>query len=843
MTDATGPGGEWRPHLVIPNQPTQEAFQRRGGGGSPGKLYSIPNQAQHAADLRGELESAVLASQHARGGWADDLQSDGVVLAVEGWPGGFELALESLDLRSSKVELLSVTLEGNGRPEHAIVLVPYNKVEIFFKRLHQYANEHTLKGRPKNEPLLANIQAMSVAAIPQLWTDAAPFPDGDELIWWELWLRRTGDEARVLASVAERFGWEAAQESVLFPRRFVTAVRARASELGSALGSRLPIAELRQPRLSQSPAELPLGVQRELVADLAGRLIAADGSSPTVCLLDTGVHRHSLLAASLEPRDILHVVGPDGVDRSGHGTELAGLALLGELTEPLTSGLNIELAHRLESVKILPDPGMPANPRRIWASVTASGVAAPEVDHPTRRRVFCLANSDHGYNDDGRPTSWSATVDALAFGTDIAPTAQGVELLSAPNPNSSRLIVVAAGNVRDGFAANYLDRCDTLPVEDPAQAWNALTVGAYTELLDIPTDPSFTGWTPLARSGDLSPFSRTSMTYRKPWPKKPDIVLEGGNVLMSPAGTSFDTPETLSLVTTSRREPFDEPLTVTRETSAAAAQAARLAAIASSRYPSLWPESLRGLLVHSAEWTEAMRDAIRAAPSQPQRRQLIRRYGFGVPTEDSVLRSASSAVTLIAQSTIRPFVTSGADTKLREMNLHELPWPRKELLALGDTQVRLRVTLSYFIEPNPSARGWKGRYQYASHGLRFGVRHPGESLAEFRRRLNKLAVLEEAGAAPPQTGQRIRWFVGETARNLGSLHADMWKGTAADLADCGIIGVFPVGGWWKLNNQRERTEIPVRYCLLVSLMTPAVGIDLYSPIAAQIRVPIAIDTQ
>ena len=55
------------------------------------------------------------------------------------------------------------------------------------------------------------------------------------------------------------------------------------------------------------------------------------------------------------------------------------------------------------------------------------------------------------------------------------------------------------------------------------------------------------------------------------------------------------------------------------------------------------------------------------------------------------------------------------------MHLHDLPWPRDVLEDLGETPVEMRVTLSYFIEPNPSRRGHRSRYRYESHGLRFDV--------------------------------------------------------------------------------------------------------------------------
>jgi hypothetical protein len=146
------------------------------------------------------------------------------------------------------------------------------------------------------------------------------------------------------------------------------------------------------------------------------------------------------------------------------------------------------------------------------------------------------------------------------------------------------------------------------------------------------------------------------------------------------------------------------------------------------------------------------------------------------------------------------------------------------------------------VEPNPSSRGWQGRYRYASHGLRFDVKRPTESLDEFQRRISNEAAREEAGSAPRTSGSDDRWEIGTRTRNAGSLHADIWTGTGAELADSGYIGITPVGGWWKDNNRRDRVGLPVRYALLVSLRTEAVAADIYTLIAAQIGIPVAIAT-
>jgi hypothetical protein len=165
---------------------------------------------------------------------------------------------------------------------------------------------------------------------------------------------------------------------------------------------------------------------------------------------------------------------------------------------------------------------------------------------------------------------------------------------------------------------------------------------------------------------------------------------------------------------------------------------------------------------------------------------------------------------------------------MREMHVHLLPWPAETLAQLGETQVRLRVTLSYFIEPNPARLGWRTRHRYQSHGLRFDVKTPEESFDEFRKRLNK-AALEEGEKKPPTTSDSPRWLLGDRNRHRGSLHADVWEGTAADLAARGVIGIYPVSGWWKDQPKHDRSEAGVRYALIVGIETDAEGVDVWTP--------------
>jgi hypothetical protein len=153
----------------------------------------------------------------------------------------------------------------------------------------------------------------------------------------------------------------------------------------------------------------------------------------------------------------------------------------------------------------------------------------------------------------------------------------------------------------------------------------------------------------------------------------------------------------------------------------------------------------------------------------------------------------------------------------------------------------MRVTLSYFIEPNPSRRGWQGKFRYQSHGLRFAVKGASETEGRFNQRINKLER-EEAeldSAESMSDPDRMDWEIGAQLRARGSLHSDVWTGTAAALADKSHVAVFPVGGWWKDWNGSERAGVSVPYSLIVSIRpldAIAAEIDFYTPIQVAIAV-------
>jgi Subtilase family len=818
------------PHLYLRGSGRPEPYTTKN---RPGR-NQLPQRERfaHAALLSAAVKEALAIAELGRAE-----RDPGLLAGTPGFyldfeiPAGAETAAELLENRRKHIELVAFRQESESAPALATVFVPDSAADHFRNKIEEYRTQNTqprklkdphaeLKpGRPKNEDLIARINNIRLAAVRSVYTDdPVLLPVAGESTWWEVWIRQGYIEA--FQSVATRLELLVEPHRLVFPDREVRLVYTDIETLGRLYLNSSSVAEIR--RAKDTPALFVSWSNVEQAAwagDLAERVVAPESGDVAVCVLDTGTTQaHPLLAPGLDANDV-HKYDPtwaDG-DQHGHGTNMAGTVLYGDLMPLLEANGSVPLTHSLESVKILPDQG--ENEPKLYGAITAESIARAEIAAPDRHRAVCLAvTSDIGTNR-GRPSSWSAAIDQLSFGDEM----------------TSRLVLISAGNIREGLCqSQYPARNEAESIENPAQAWNSITVGAFTQKANL-VDPSYTGWQPIAPPGDLCPTSRTSLVWERHWPIKPDILMEGGNWAAS--GDQCDCPDDLGLLTT-YRDPAIRHFDIFRDTSAATAMAGNLVGRILAAMPQRWPETIRALIIHSAEWTLTMRQQFNAAVSEQQKRSLMRKYGYGVPSYKRAVLSAMNDLTLIAEDELQPFWKDGGTIKTRDMNLHDFPWPRTQLEELGGTEVELRVTLSYFIEPNPGERGWLRRHRYPSHALRFAVKRALESVDEFRRRINAAALAEEEGLAPVPAGAD-NWYLGRI-RNVGSIHSDYWRGTAAELAQRSAIGVYPIGGWWKENPQHKRYDRRVRYALTVSIRAINGAVDIYTPVQTQITVPTAV---
>ena len=143
----------------------------------------------------------------------------------------------------------------------------------------------------------------------------------------------------------------------------------------------------------------------------------------------------------------------------------------------------------------------------------------------------------------------------------------------------------------------------------------------------------------------------------------------------------------------------------------------------------------------------------------------------------------------------------------------------------------MKVTLSYFIEPNLTGKAATRPDTYRSFGLRFDMKKRGETEARFRSRIS--ASQEKDGTE--SDSEQSYWLLGPKAVQAGSLHCDLWRGYAADLALHDAIAVYPVGGWWKSHTGQRRITDKARYALIISISAPGQSVDLYSEITALVE--------
>lgn len=839
--------GRNKSHFYFNGHGQSEDFTSPSTGGGSGKLPTR-DRALHAAKLKTAIHDALaLGDQLIQ---ARDPE-------IEGGTSGYYLEIdvdasnpavvEKLEARQGKEQIELVSVRQHPEDEarlSATVFVPESKSGHYVQRIDAYETEDNVtyekddegnrvlrdgqpvekSRRPKNQALVAAMEDARLGQVKSLFTGRpASYPAPDRDIWWEVWLR--SNRRHVFFRAAAAVGMESRQHILDFAERDVLLARGTAEQLGQIVSNTDAIAELRL--ATDTPSQFMLmdgGEQYDWAQELADRIVPPSDDAPAVCLLDSGsTRRHPLIGPGLAAADQqawdqgLPVEDVSQEPWGGHGTEMSGVSLYGDLTELIAGQGAVALSHKLESVKILPDVG--ANPPELYGHITASAISLPEIEAPFRERAFCLAVTSADTYITGRPSSWSARLDELAYGEGEA----------------QRFITVSAGNIASPYPANeYLNQNDVSGIENPAQAWNVLTVGATTEKLNV-TDQTYDGWEVVDAGGDLSPASRTSLPWSQVWPLKPDVVFEGGNYAVNPTDGHIQKIDDLGLLTTFRA-PEERAFTTTFDTSAATANAARMAAQIMSAKPGLWPETVRALIVQSAEWTPKMLSHVPAKPNKTQMRQIVRRYGFGLPNLGRAIAGTDNDVSIVIERDITPFLKNQGGIKTNEMILHDLPWPTTTLEALENMPVELRVTLSYFVEPNPGERGWTKRHSYPGHGLRFALKRPDESLQRFRRRINAAAREPESSQGG---GGGDGWTLGPNLRDLGSLHSDIWRGVASDLADLNGMAVFPVGGWWREKAALGRYDRTVRYALVLSLRAEA-EVDLRTEIENQIAVPVDI---
>ena len=840
------------PHLHLRNLGVASEEFRAYGGGSPKEPERVPDRQAHGQKLRGDLQQAVsrlpdLTREQAR--LKIDEKQRGMVIAMESRADVPLFVSSGARSTTQGLKLLNFQSSAGSFPENepvrsdtASFFISRSSAKSLLGAIEKYQNWSSDDGdfenlfdddeegagkRPRNFKLFESAASIRPATLRDFWTDSAErFPRKRGETDWEVWTRLEYEDA--FNKTAEHFEIEIEGDATRFVETAVRNVRATPEHMQELVRVSGAVVELRGASSFLSDyMEVGHSQARSIAGALAAKVVPAATGAPRVVILDTGVNPGNVLLSSSLPRARCYSVSDDWsvTDHAGHGTKMAGVALFGDISKiDLNSKSPINLETSLESVVVAAPLGgidLPAHEAIQKAVAVVEGSKAP--------RVFCLAQTAPDEPSDGRPSSTSAALDLLAY----------------KDGRRGRLFCVAVGNVDHSEdepyqIADYIERNREYGVQSPAQALNALSVGAMTMKAD--------GRPPLvAPVGDLSPTSRTSQEWESRVVKKPDIVMEGGNFEID-AGGVFSHVSPRNLVLTTSRSAPSNPLAMTGQTSAATAAAAGLAAKVMARYPKFRPETVRGLIVHSSEWTPAMlqqRTLLQQSGSKTDSwSALLGRYGWGVPNEQRLFASTENATTMIIEDELQPYeLGDGNNVKLKEMKYFVPPWPTADLRRLNQAEVEMKCTLSYFVEPDPHAIA-RNRYdRYQSHRLKFDVRRFGETDARAQLRLNQLGEDDET-----TSGADDGWFTGRRLATAGNLIQDIWRGPAYRLADRQGISVAPIKGWWSDIRQSCRYQRSVRFSLIVSIKVPEGNTNIYraikaaAPVTSLVESPVATIT-
>lgn len=700
-----------------------------------------------------------------------------------------------------------------------------NKIQLFLTtnttRINKETRQREITDVPSHSDLLNNIEIIRIATLRAFWVDEPeiPFPADDQNVWWEVWFRKTRTDADTLDNVIYNLTLHECQigmETLELTEHIVKLVKGTAVQLSRALLALDNLAELRNPQQISdfiTHKEISDETRREYLDDLTSRVDSEFSSeSVLICLLDSGVNnKHPLLERFLPDTHLYTYNESWGTDDSepqgGHGTGVAGLALYGDLTDALADAGHIRIFHGLESYKIYHHRS--ANDPELYGAITQTAVSSPVIDRPNHPRIYCMTVTDKNLRFKGRPSAWSSAVDQIVFGQNDIP----------------QLFILSGGNVYGTKHEHYPDFNHLEYIHDPAQAHNAITVGTYTRKDKIPAN---TGFTALAPNGAMAPSNSTSLLFDKNCPNKPDVVFEGGN--SSTDGTYISDHAELKLL--SLDSDYDTDIFIPfGDTSGAAALASKMAAEIKTSYPDYWPETIRALIVHSAEWTKVMLSN-RSLNDLRERDKinLLRSVGYGVPNLKRAIYSAENSLTLIAEREMQPYKKEDSTGKYNDYHLYTLPWPKEALESLEQAAVTLKATISYYIEPNPGSRKFASHYQYASHQLDFEIIKRLETVEEFKARISKPDD-EDSENAVNRRGEA--WMLGRPSIK-GSIRKDMLQLTGREMAERNVIAVYPKNGWYKNLKRQNKFNQQIRYSLIISIETESEDVDLYTPVMTKV---------
>ena len=422
-----------------------------------------------------------------------------------------------------------------------------------------------------------------------------------------------------------------------------------------------------------------------------------------ILVIDSGVQRgHPLIApvlgeAEVFPDEKRQFIKGSADDVNGHGTNVAGIAIYGDIENCIKQRL-FDPKVWLFSARVTNDDNKYDEDILVETQLDQA-IRAFVEQYPNCKVInISLGNADQIYRDGLKQFRLAAKIDEIAY----------------EYQHKNIVFVISAGNafyeeaksdeqLRTDYP-NYLLN-DSARIIDPATSAIALTVGSLSFGRGSITEPSDVRRQAIAKlPGYPSPFTRTG--FGVDGMIKPDVVDFGGDLVLDLSyRENLGLPKTNVLsdnvagvsVLTLSKDYYSSLFHICSGTSFAAPRVANLAAQLFTKYPDASSNLIRALIVSSAVLPKEIPPEFQGKGKNSSSEQLKKQlaiYGYGQPELQRAMYSAENYVVLSEDN---------ISIKVGNFHIYEIPQLPPDFFEVKGTRI-LSITLA-FDPPTRPTRG------------------------------------------------------------------------------------------------------------------------------------------
>ncbi len=372
----------------------------------------------------------------------------------------------------------------------------------------------------------------------------------------------------------------------------------------------------------------------QVVRELRFRVINTDEDLPVIGIIDTGVSDQTPLASLLiDVGNDFDVTGGNGrIDSANHGTGVASLVVFGERLANIVSD-EIEA-----DAKILPIKVLSGSAGYLPNNVVVNYIRRANQEHGVRLFVLTICYADHLETNE-MVSEYAYALDKLAYELDI--------LICISTGNRDHDISLCVVN----YPKHFSDDCSN--IKSPSESMNNLTVGAVGDNFEeVPITindwPVHDGSLPAIYTRKFHLSHNIKEVNRNRHVRKPDVVFSGGNYLEvnHPLfGTNHDSTMRAGMQFFSENF-INEGLIRDAGTSYSAPLIANIAAKILRRFPSLRMQSVKALIINSADECNSFNHD----DLTEKQEQFI--FGHGKPSVEKCISSNDNEVTIVIEDKV-----------------------------------------------------------------------------------------------------------------------------------------------------------------------------------------------